>query len=791
MVEKGVEDRAAVANASGSEVECFRVRKDRRPRAALLLAAWLSFLPGCGDTAAPPTAQSFLIQAATIVDGTGSPGYIGSLRVADGVITEVAADDGGNALSPTEREPIHDATGLILAPGFIDTHSHHDGGLLEEPTALAAVSQGITTIVAGQDGGSRFPIADFFAALDITPAAVNVASYAGHGTLRRQVMGDDFRRAAAEAEVAEMQTLLDGELASGALGLSTGLEYDPGIYSTTDEVVALATTAAAHGGRYISHMRSEDRALLPAIEETIEIARRARLPVQISHFKLAARGLWGWAAEILARLDQARAEGLDISADVYPYEYWQSTMTVLFPERDFTDPEAARYALEELVAPDGMIIARFGADTTLEGKTLAQIATERGTDPVTTYIDLIAESRAARADGRDGGESIVATSMDFDDIARLLSWPHTNVSSDGGLRGAHPRGFGAYPRVLGRYVREEGRLGLERGDPQDDRARRSSHGTCRSRRARSRCGCRHGPLRPRHGPRPVHHHPTPPHRHRDRTGVGGGHRRLRERRGDGGVAGGGAAASVAPISGASSGRACDAAGNASSRPRDATSATWQQLPPESQLPDQWQLRQMRVNGPCHTLWNPQVLLRFAPDLHEPFDRAPGRRHNRHLGNPRRRGQVPQHPLRQLRETTDSTHPLERHPVVVEERDRRHEVVGRCQGGGASVRVDQRPVREVRVTSIPTRPASVIMACSCSGSPEKAAEGNLTIQDPPMPYAGIVSLPATAMVADSLSWTPGAGSSAWRGSKAKTILTWPSLVRVPTDSPRRRTASRTS
>ncbi|MYA63145.1 MAG: D-aminoacylase [Gemmatimonadetes bacterium] len=425
-----------------------------------LLSVLLLLLPACGETASPPP-QSFLIQDATIVDGTGSPGYIGSLRVANGVIAEVAANDGDNALSPARGEPVHDAAGLVLAPGFTDTHSHHDGGLLEEPTALAAVSQGITTIVAGQDGGSRFPIIDFFAALDSAPAAVNVASYAGHGTLRRRVMGDDFRREATEAEVAEMQALLEGELADGALGLSTGLEYDPGIYASTGEVVALARTAAAADGRYISHMRSEDRALLEAVEETIEIARLARLPVQISHFKLAARGLWGRAAEILARLDRARAEGLDISADVYPYEYWQSTMTVLFPERDFTDREAARYALEELVAPDGMIIARFGADTTLEGMTLAQIAARRGTDPVTTYIDLIAESRAARAEGRDGSESIVATSMDFDDIATLMSWPHTNISSDGGLRGAHPRGFGAYPRVLSRYVREAGRLGLE------------------------------------------------------------------------------------------------------------------------------------------------------------------------------------------------------------------------------------------------------------------------------------------------------------------------------------------
>ena len=428
--------------------------KSRRNALLLGMAPWLAVCGG-GESAEPDT---FLVRGALIVDGTGGPGFVGSVRVAGGGI---AAVGGSEELAPMDGEPVFDAEGLVLAPGFIDTHSHHDGGLLDELTALAAVSQGITTIVAGQDGGSRFPIADFFAALEATPAAVNVASYAGHGALRRQVMGDDFRREASDAEVEAMQALLETELASGVLGLSTGLEYDPGIYSSTDEVVALAMTAASSGGRYISHMRSEDRAFHEAVEETIEIAERARLPVQISHMKLAARGLWGEAADVLARLDEARAAGLDITADVYPYEYWQSTMTVLFPERDFTDREAARYALEELVAPEGMLIGRFGPDSTLEGKTLAEISAERGTDPITTYLDLIAESRAARDSGGNGRESVVATSMTFEDIATLLAWPHTNVSSDGGLRGAHPRGFGAYPRILGRYVRDAGRLELE------------------------------------------------------------------------------------------------------------------------------------------------------------------------------------------------------------------------------------------------------------------------------------------------------------------------------------------
>ncbi len=437
-----------------------------RPRAAgRALYALVPLLGACGGdggTPAPAGEDAFVIQGATIVDGTGRAGFTGSVRVVGGTIAEVVAEAAdGAAISPVDGERVHDASGLVLAPGFVDTHSHHDGGLLIDLTALAAVSQGITTIVVGQDGGSPFPVADFFAALERGPAAVNVASYAGHGTLRRQVMGDDFRREATPDEVGAMQALLEAELASGVLGLSTGLEYDPGIYSTTDEVVALAETAAARGGRYISHMRSEDRGLREAIEETIEIAERARIPAQISHFKLAARSLWGQAAQILARLDAARAEGLDITADVYPYEYWQSTMTVLFPERDFTDREAARFALEELVAPEGMLIGRFEPDPALEGKTLADIAQERGTDPVTTYLDLIAESQAARAEGRDGGESIVATSMTVDDIAALMAWPHANVASDGGLRGAHPRGFGTYPRVLGQYVREEGRLTLE------------------------------------------------------------------------------------------------------------------------------------------------------------------------------------------------------------------------------------------------------------------------------------------------------------------------------------------
>jgi len=411
---------------------------------------------GCSADTTPPDAQAvrLLIEGGLVLDGTGGEGVRADVRVWDGRIEEVGE------LSAANGERVIDATGLVVAPGFIDTHSHHDGGLLDSTDALAAVSQGITTIVVGQDGGSRFPLGEFFAELEVAPAAVNVASYVGHATVRVQVMGDDFRRAATPAEIEQMRQLLRTELDAGGLGLSTGLEYDEGLDATTEEVIALAREAAAVGGRYISHMRSEDRQLLEAIEEIIQIGAEAQIPVQISHMKLAMKSLWGQSATVLARLDRARAEGVDITADVYPYEFWQSTMTVLFPERDFDNRETVEFALDELVAPEGMFIARYEPEPSYVGLSLQAISELRGEDPATTYMALIAESQAmAETTGR-GTESIIARSMHPDDIAALLGWAHTNVSSDGGLAGRHPRGFGAFTRVLREQVRETGNLTL-------------------------------------------------------------------------------------------------------------------------------------------------------------------------------------------------------------------------------------------------------------------------------------------------------------------------------------------
>ncbi|MDX1480377.1 MAG: D-aminoacylase, partial [Woeseiaceae bacterium] len=390
-----------------------------------------------------------------IVDGSGGAAYDGQLRIVGDVIDAVGK------VRRRNDDRVVDGRGLVVAPGFIDTHSHADSDLFGNPDALAAVSQGITTAVVGLDGSSPYPLRDFVARYEQTGAAINLAAYAGHNTLRDAVMGEDFERGATDAEIRRMQELLAGELAAGALGLSTGLEYDPGIHASTAEVVALAETAADAGGRYISHIRSEDRALLPAIEELLEIGRVTGMPVQISHLKLAMKTLWGSAEDLIDRLDAARREGIDVTADVYPYEYWQSTMMVLLPERDPGDLEAVRFALQELAPPEGMWFTQFEPNRDYVGMTLAEIAALRESDPVTTFSELALEALAmARETGRQV-ESIIGTSMREADIETLLAWEHTNICSDGSLADGHPRGAGSFPRVLGRYVRERELFSLE------------------------------------------------------------------------------------------------------------------------------------------------------------------------------------------------------------------------------------------------------------------------------------------------------------------------------------------
>lgn len=397
-----------------------------------------------------PQLNGFIVTNAMVFDGTGSPGRRASVRVRGDSI--VAVGD----LTPEAGEQVIDAQGKALAPGFIDTHSHAVGELREDSTALGAVSQGITTIIGGQDGGSPADLAASLADIEAAPAPVNVASYVGHGSIRRRVLGDDFRRAATPREIDSMRALLRAGLEAGALGMSTGLEYDPGIYSTTDEVLALAKEVAAAGGRYISHIRSEDYAFWAAIDEIIRIGREAKLPVQVSHAKLAMRDLWGRADSLLKVLDAARASGVDITADIYPYLYWQSTLTVLFPKRNFEDRAAANFALTQTTTPGGLVLATYRPKPEYQGKTLAEVAAMRGVDSVTALIDVIRDAERMKKESTDGEsvEGIIATSMVEEDVAAIMRWPWTNFCTDGQLTGRHPRGFGSFPRIMGYYVRE-------------------------------------------------------------------------------------------------------------------------------------------------------------------------------------------------------------------------------------------------------------------------------------------------------------------------------------------------
>ena len=295
----------------------------------------------------------------------------------------------------------------------------------------------------------------------MTPATVNVASYAGHGTLRSKVMGDDFRRAATAAEIEQMQLLLTAELDSGALGFGTGLEYEPGIHAATNEVLALAQLAADAGGRYISHVRSEDRWFEQAIDEIILIGRETGMPVQVSHIKLAMQRLLGSAPDLIAKLDAARAEGINITADIYPYEYWQSTIMVLLPDRDPSNRESIAEALEQIAPPDGLWMTRFEPNPDYVGKTLSDIAAQREVDVVTAFSQIAQEALAWEKEHGKSAEAIIGTSMIQTDIDALLLWPWSNVCTDAGILDLHPRSRGAFPRVLGQYVRERRLMPLE------------------------------------------------------------------------------------------------------------------------------------------------------------------------------------------------------------------------------------------------------------------------------------------------------------------------------------------
>jgi N-acyl-D-amino-acid deacylase len=398
------------------------------------------------------SSASLLIKGGTVVDGTGAKRRKADVRVADGVIQQVGK------LKARAGERVIDARGLTVAPGFIDMHSHDDSGLLETPDAESQIRQGITTAIIGQDGGSHLPLAPYLKEVEAKHVALNIASFVGHGTIRNAVLGEDYKRAATAAEIEKMVALTEQEMQAGAFGLSSGLEYDPGLYGTTEEVVACARVAARYGGFYISHVRDEENEALASFRELIGIAEAAHLPAQISHIKLGSSNVWGKANEVLGLMDNANKRGADITADIYPYTYWRSTITVITPTRDWTDRAAWQKGLDEIGGPANVLLSTYSPDVRWQGKTIAEIAALTGRDAVTIIQEIVAKTHGGGATGREG---VVVTAMQESDLRRFIAAPGVMFCTDGGLQSSHPRAAGTYPRVLGRYVREWKVLSLE------------------------------------------------------------------------------------------------------------------------------------------------------------------------------------------------------------------------------------------------------------------------------------------------------------------------------------------
>jgi N-acyl-D-amino-acid deacylase len=391
------------------------------------------------------TAPSRVIVGALIVDGTGRRAFAANLRIVGDRIAKVGR------FAPAADEQVIEARGMVVAPGFIDVHNHSQQGLAREPAAPTQVSQGITTVAVGPDGGSPWPIGEYLKKCEEHKTAVNVVAFIGHATVRQQVMGNDYNRAASDDEIAKMTALVDQAMREGAFGLSSGLEYDVGRSSTTEELIALARVSARYGGIYMTHMRDEEEGMLDALREAIRIGTEARLPVQISHIKMGNRNVWGQAAKAISLVNRARRAGLDVTADCYPYAAWASTITILVPSRKHDDNQAVVTALGNVGGAKNVLITNCRAHPDFEGKTLEEVAQASGVTAVEAYQQIV----------RDGGANIVCSSMNEADVRAFYRQPWVMVSSDGGIGSRHPRGAGTFTRVLGRFVREQRWLSLE------------------------------------------------------------------------------------------------------------------------------------------------------------------------------------------------------------------------------------------------------------------------------------------------------------------------------------------
>jgi N-acyl-D-amino-acid deacylase len=438
-----------------------------------------------------------------IVDGTGNPWFYGDVGIKDGVIVEVGRVQG-------RSQETLDAGGRVISPGFIDGHTHSDLMILDEPLSEIKLQQGVTTEVLGNCGMTPAPfskpnldllrsyvepvlgpterdwswesVEQYVNGLREVEPSENVATYVGHGTLRIAELGFEHRPASVE-ELGRMKGMLEESLQAGAIGLSLGLMYAPGNYTSREELVELCSVLSGYDGLLATHIRGEGDSLIPSIEEVVWIARECGVPLQISHLKAAGSSNWGSVTEAMEIIEDARSKGLDVTCDVYPYTAGSTTMTSLLPPwaleggisltlKKLRDPDSRKRIKEELrYEHDGWdnLVASTGWDSVyvsslsvdrggaaLEGHHVAEISESRGVDPVDCTMDLLLE--------QDGGVSIVFFHMAEDDVDQVVRWDRSLIASDSLHDRAakpHPRLYGTFPHVLATHVREKGLLTLE------------------------------------------------------------------------------------------------------------------------------------------------------------------------------------------------------------------------------------------------------------------------------------------------------------------------------------------
>ncbi|MDI1335220.1 MAG: D-alanyl-D-alanine carboxypeptidase/D-alanyl-D-alanine-endopeptidase [Lacunisphaera sp.] len=407
-----------------------------------------------------------IIRHGRVVDGSGNPSFAADVAVRAGHIVRIGRVDG------TAKTEI-DATGLIVAPGFIDVHTHADE-VADQPLAENFLRMGVTSIVVGNCGGSALDVGKFYRDVERNQVSINVTTLIGHNTVREAAMGGSFDRAPTAEEMAKMKAIVDRAMQDGAVGLSTGLIYLPGTFAKTDEIVELAKAVTPYGGIYASHMRHEDTRIYAALDEVFRVAREAHLRAEVSHLKLSGERAWGQADKVLAYIEAARASGLDITEDQYAYTASSTTMRQLIPDDAFdgghehflavlADPvkKADLVArMKKNIMTRGRqdyayaVVASFRHDSSINGMNILEAAKKlKGSDSLDAQIEVILDLE------KNGSAQGVFHGMNEEDLQKFMRHPNTMIASDSGLREfgkdvPHPRGYGNNARVLGHYVRD-------------------------------------------------------------------------------------------------------------------------------------------------------------------------------------------------------------------------------------------------------------------------------------------------------------------------------------------------